>query len=66
MKRTDESYRNLAYEALALLNASCAVMSMAIEKDSFILAVSNLSATVEETHELLLRLYRLDSRSETH
>lgn len=62
----EDSYRKLAYEALALLNASCAVMSMAIGKDDFILAVSNLSATAEEAHELLLRLDRLDSRSETH
>ena len=66
MKKTDESYRKLALDALALLNASCAVMNIAIEKYDFILAVSNLSATVEETHELLLRLNRLDSRSETH
>lgn len=66
MKSTDESYRKLAHEALVLLTVSCTVMSMAIEKESFIIAAANLSATLEETHELLLRLDRLDSRSETH
>lgn len=60
----EDSYRKLAYEALVLLSASCAVMDMAIDKRSFILAVSNLSATLEETHALLVRLDRLESRSE--
>lgn len=60
----EDSYRKLAHEAVALLNASCAVMNMAIGKKDFILALSNLSATVEETHALLVRLDRLESRSE--
>lgn len=60
----EDSYRKLAYEALALLNASCAVMHMSIWKKDLILAVSNLSATLDETGELLKRLDRLESRSE--
>lgn len=60
----EDSYRKLAYEAMALLNASCAVMHMSIWKKDLILAVSNLSATVEETHALLVRFDRLESRSE--
>lgn len=60
----EDSYRKLAHEAIALLNASCAVMGMAMAKVDLILAVSNLSATLDETGELLKRLDRLESRSE--
>lgn len=60
----EDSYRKLAHEAMALLSASCAVMDLAIWEKDFILAAYNLSATVEETHALLVRIDRLESRSE--